>query len=156
MTNDQPEAKQPIRHSDFVIDSSFWFGHWSFPPLDIANNAGQGAAVRYDDRRLTFDRRGGFTLIEVMVAVGIILLLIGILIVGISFVGRSAKEKATRVTLKNVQSMFAELDAKTRLRNQPRQWSWRGVDIVPTTAHAALNLNFFTAPFRNDEDQDGF
>ena len=110
--------------------------------------------MRYD--RLTYDRRGGFTLIEVMVAVGIILLLIGILIVGISFVGRSAKEKATRVTLKNVQAMFGELDAKTRLRNQPTQWSWRGEDIVPTAAHAPLALNFFTAPYRNDFNTNGF
>jgi hypothetical protein len=92
-------------------------------------------------------------LIEVMVALGIILLLVGILIVGITFVGRSAKQRATKVTLSNLNAMFAELDAKTRLRNQPQAWSWRGEDYIPSSAtHRALALNFYTVPFRTDSE----
>ena len=107
--------------------------------------------MRYDDeRRRRRARAGGFTMIEIMVALGIILLLVGILIVGITFVGRSAKERATRVTLSNARSMFAEFDAKTRLRNQPQAWAWRGEVWAPKPAHADLSLNFYTAPYRND------
>jgi len=100
-------------------------------------------------------RPRGFTLIEIMVAIGIILLLVGMLSIGITFVGRSSKEKATKVTLASAKAMFAELDAKTKLRNQPQAWSWRGEDFVPDPAkpqHAQLNLNFYTAPYRTDKN----
>jgi prepilin-type N-terminal cleavage/methylation domain-containing protein len=54
--------------------------------------------------------RRGFTLIEVLTVIGIILLLIGIAVVGFRYIDRSANMKHTRVVLENARAMMTELD----------------------------------------------
>lgn len=71
--------------------------------LDIANNG-----------RRTMKRRpcrnSGFTLIEILVVIGIILVLIGIVFVALKHVGGASKSSATKIDLQNLQSMLAELE----------------------------------------------
>ena len=71
--------------------------------------------------------RRGFTLIEVLVVLGIILVLVGMVFVGVSQMGRAGKKSATKITLENLRSMLAEYDAVTRgRRTTPAYWVWNG------------------------------
>lgn len=56
--------------------------------------------------------RKGFTLIELLVVIGIILVLVGMAVVGYNQLDRTAAGKSTRLTLKNLQGLEAELDAE--------------------------------------------
>ncbi len=58
--------------------------------------------------------RSGFTMIEILTVIGIILILIGMLFVGLRFVGNQAKEKSTKITLGNLQSMMSTYDTQGR------------------------------------------
>ena len=55
-------------------------------------------------------RNSGFTLIEILVVIGIILVLIGIVFVALKHVGGASKSSATKIDLQNLQSMLAELE----------------------------------------------
>lgn len=55
-----------------------------------------------------------FTLIELLAVIAIIVILMGMLFVGMRYVGGSAKTKSTKVTLGNLQSMLATYDAQGR------------------------------------------
>ena len=55
--------------------------------------------------------RGGFTLIEMLVVIGIILLLIGISIGGFSQVAKHSKAQHTKAALEAVKSMMGEFEA---------------------------------------------
>lgn len=70
-------------------------------------------------------RQHGFTLIEVLGVIAILLLLIGLLFAGFKVVGGSSRERATRTTLQSLQSMFAELEkSDPALRNPAAGWLW--------------------------------
>ena len=72
-------------------------------------------------------QRNAFTLIELIVAISVIAILVGMLIVGIQYVSASSREKATRVTLENLQSMLTELETTAGLGRLP----WRGYVSAP-------------------------
>jgi prepilin-type N-terminal cleavage/methylation domain-containing protein len=66
-------------------------------------------------------RRRGFTLLEILVVIGIILLLVAIGVIGFGALDQSGK--VTKTTLANLKSMFAEYEERTKLREQPpRMW----------------------------------
>ena len=62
-------------------------------------------------------RRGGFTLLEILVVIGIILLLVTIGVIGFGALDQSGK--VTKTTLANVKSMLTEFEERTKLRDQP-------------------------------------
>ena len=64
-------------------------------------------------------RRGGFTLLEILTVIGIILLLVAIGVIAFGALDQSGK--ATRTTLANLVSMFTEFETTTALREQPQQ-----------------------------------
>lgn len=67
------------------------------PPIPIRSRPG-----------LTF--RPGFTLIEVLIAVSVISILVGILFIAFKSVGNSAKAKQTAATLEVLKTMYAEFE----------------------------------------------
>lgn len=84
------------------------------------------------------NKRQGFTVIELIVAISIIMVLIGMLVVGIQYVGASSREKSTRVTMENLQSMLSELENTAglgRLRfddyNSDDVLDFPGVTVAP-------------------------
>lgn len=67
--------------------------------------------------------RPGFTLVETLVAVGIMILLAGILVVALNQSGIKAKETATLALIRKVSAQVQErLEALDRLKSQP-QWT---------------------------------
>lgn len=55
-------------------------------------------------------RNRAFTLVEIIVALGIIMILVGLVTVGMRSLDKSAKEKSTKSALETAKSMLAELD----------------------------------------------
>lgn len=94
--------------------------------------------------------RKGFTLIEIMFALGLIALLATILFLGGRTIMSGAKERSTKVTLAALRGMLGEYDAKTRLGRSPRTWRWwdgSGVS-VPTITLPNNTADFWRTPFR--------
>jgi prepilin-type N-terminal cleavage/methylation domain-containing protein len=73
--------------------------------------------------------RRGFTLLEILVVIGIILILVAIGV--ITFGALDQSPKVTKTTLANLQSMLADFDARTRLRDQPQR-IWVGNSLTNT------------------------
>jgi prepilin-type N-terminal cleavage/methylation domain-containing protein len=67
--------------------------------------------------------RGGFTVIELLVVIGIILVLAALVFFGTRAVMDTTRGNSTKVTLAALQGMLGELDAKTRLKT-PAAWRW--------------------------------
>jgi prepilin-type N-terminal cleavage/methylation domain-containing protein len=79
----------------------------------------------------------GFTLVEILIVIAIIALLGTIAFVGYRAVTRQGLTNRTRMTLSNVASIFAEYDAKTKLKRQPTH-AW--------TQAAGGNATYYTVP----------
>lgn len=60
--------------------------------------------------------RKGFTTIELIMAISILMLLAGLVVVGFNVVGNSGKKNATKVALESYRAMLGELDAAAMLQ----------------------------------------
>ena len=69
---------------------------------------------------MTRSRTRAFTLIEVLIVIGIIILLAGILVYGVSKVMEGSKAASTKATLENLRSMLSEYETVSKgLKRQP-------------------------------------
>ena len=103
--NGQPQARRvPHRHSDF--------------------------GVRISDFRR---RRRAFTIIELLVVIGIILILIGLFFGGAKVITAQAKERDTKQILETCKSMFENYRQGTKLARYPAGISFGPVGTVSTT-----------------------
>src|SRR5204862_2487778 len=75
--------------------------------------------LRIDQGVLVVHRRPGFTLIELMIVVAIILVLMGLAVTGMYFVGNATREKSARTALGNARSLLAEYDVAVKTKPQP-------------------------------------
>ena len=55
-------------------------------------------------------RRGGFTMIEILVAIGVIATLTALLFLGFKYVGKSSRDNLTHTNLQNLRSMLTEYE----------------------------------------------
>jgi prepilin-type N-terminal cleavage/methylation domain-containing protein len=102
----------------------------------------------------------GFSLLEVLVAVAIIAILLGMAYVGMKSIGTGAKENQTKVILGTARAMMSDfLDAtKGTKRPQPADWEYNdkaGVSFHVTSPYISSNgLNFWTLPNFDDVNGD--
>lgn len=93
--------------------------------------------------------RRAFTMIELLVTIGIILVLMGIVLVAVRRLGTTSKEHATHITLANLQGMLNDYGAATGFKTEPTDWvlddySEGTVVIVATVPPSTTS--FWTAP----------
>jgi prepilin-type N-terminal cleavage/methylation domain-containing protein len=74
-------------------------------------------------------RRSGFTLLEILVVIGIILVLVAMAVIGYNVVERSAAGRATKTTLADLHAMLSELDAAAGSGALPK-YTYQGVDAM--------------------------
>ena len=82
-------------------------------------------ATRCVLRRVAKPAARGFTIVEIMTVIGIILVLVGIAAVAYRSLDNPASGNSTKITLQNLQGQLAEYEAAAGLRNQPPQ-IWKG------------------------------
>jgi type II secretory pathway pseudopilin PulG len=88
-----------------------------------------------------------FTTVEILVVVGILLLLVGMLFVGMRYVGRTGGVNATKTTLANARAMLTEYEVNSRL---DRIYGiYPGGAMTPIDAPGLVTEG---SPARDDED----
>ena len=74
--------------------------------------------------------RKGFTLIELLVVIGILLLLVGLAVFGLSKVINTQKRAATKITLENLRGMLTEYEMVAKGLGPKRMWTPNGSTAV--------------------------
>jgi prepilin-type N-terminal cleavage/methylation domain-containing protein len=69
-------------------------------------------------------RKRGFTLIEVLTVIGIIIILVGIVVYGLGKVMGGSKAAATKTTLENLKSMLGEYEVVSKGLNRQPSYQW--------------------------------
>lgn len=84
-------------------------------------------------------RRSGFTLLEILIVIGVILVLMSLAVISYQVVERAAARNQTKVTLDNLNAMLAELDATAGSSALPK-YTYQGTDAMgnPITVEQAV------------------
>jgi len=76
-------------------------------------------------------RRKAFTLIELLLVIGVLVILIGIVVWGLKGGGTAVAAKATRTTLQNVTNMSEELNRKNKMEGLNSIYPTKPPDVPP-------------------------
>jgi prepilin-type N-terminal cleavage/methylation domain-containing protein len=68
--------------------------------------------------------RRAFTMIEILIVIGILAILAAIVLLGMRHITGRSKEQQTRLTLQNLRNMLAEYENATKLGKGPEKWGW--------------------------------
>jgi prepilin-type N-terminal cleavage/methylation domain-containing protein len=106
--------------------------------VDIANNSPSDAPVERSGMHLRRNPipRSGFTLIEMLVVIGIIAVLVAMGFLGFRSLVNSQNRNQTKARLHDMQAFLVEYENATALRRQPR-WMW-----IPGTPPSKQLNNF--------------
>jgi prepilin-type N-terminal cleavage/methylation domain-containing protein len=123
------------------------------------DNASEARSMDHQ-RKLRY--RQGFTIIELLVVVGIIAVLAAIAFTAFQAMQRSAAEKRTRTMLANAAAMLAEYGANNALKDQPgfmwtvggTKYSTAGFDIWNDADPAAAGVNPLKPPSESIDETD--
>lgn len=91
-----------------------------------------------------------FTMIELLVVIGILVVLMGIALVAFHGVSGGAKKRQTETIMHDLKGMLAELEAANGLKSQPSVWLWwnNGVRNAPVdAADAGYSVGFWKTPY---------
>jgi prepilin-type N-terminal cleavage/methylation domain-containing protein len=86
----------------------------------------------------------GFTMIELLVTIGIIALLAGILIYALKHITGQSKTQATKVALENLKSMLGEFETQGGFSREPPFWTWQYAG--PVIQKGTPNVAFWKTP----------
>jgi type II secretory pathway pseudopilin PulG len=105
---------------------------------------------------LHFRRPAAFTLVELIVAMSILIILIGMAVVSIKIMGKQGRTNDTKIALANLAGMMTEMETAAKgTRPAVPQWLWDKdgdgtPDLVqPATTDAGYDLDFWKAPWRD-------
>jgi len=101
----------------------------------------------FQPRRTPHRRRLAFTLIELLIVMGIIVILVGLLFAALKYARNSAAQSRTRAQLDTLRGMLAELDAANHLSQGPSGgWVWYDDPTLGTRAHMVYGVPYGTFP----------
>jgi len=79
--------------------------------------------------------RRGFTMIELLLVIGILLVLISMFFIGLRYVSQTAQVRDTKTALETAKAMLSEYQEATHLDRLPagasNGWSWTGQETLP-------------------------
>lgn len=119
----------------------------------MADCAGWTARIIRWRKELAVNRKTrAFTLIEVMIVIGVLVILAAIVLVGMRSITGRSRERATRLTMQNLRNMLAELETTTRLGKGPPSWGWwrtgtGRVTVLATDTPLGVPVSFWRTPF---------
>src|SRR5438105_14585614 len=82
-------------------------------------------------RGQTVRRRSGFTMIELLTVLGIMVILFTLIVLGVGHVIGNQKEKQTRVMLENCRNLIAEMETSAGLGRQPAHMYVNNAEVKP-------------------------
>jgi prepilin-type N-terminal cleavage/methylation domain-containing protein len=74
--------------------------------------------------------RGGFTIVEIMTVIGILLILVSIAAIAYKSLNNPTGGASTKITLNNLQAQLSEYEAQAGLRNQPPNFWKNGTLLI--------------------------
>lgn len=95
-------------------------------------------------------KRKAFTIIELLIVVGVIAILAAIVLLGMRSITGRSKEQQTKLMLQNLRNMLAEFEVSTRFNKQPALWGWNNgsgrITVTSTNLVLGLPVNLWRAP----------
>ena len=100
------------------------------------NPQARAAAIRARRAR----GRAGFTIVEIMTVIAIILILVGMAAIAYKTLDNPTSGRSTKVALDNLQAQLADYEAQAGLRNQPQNMWRKGALVTYKPAAPAFNI----------------
>jgi len=109
----------------------------SMRPVELDVNPQAGAAAT---RARRARGRAGFTIVEIMTVIAIILILVGMAAIAYKTLDNPTSGRSTKVALDNLQAQLADYEAQAGLRNQPANMWKRNTLVVYKPSPPKFNI----------------